>query len=344
MRGESTSALGRQFGAERVFMDIDTMEPGVDFVEYIKTAVGSCEVLIVLIDPDWVTTADDAGRLRLDDPEDFVRVEVTAAFEREGVRVIPVLVANAPPPKKADLPPELAPLTRRQALEITDGRWDYDLGVLVKTIERLFADRQPAQPQGDKRPAQATPSWFRGHARVAIAVAALAVLAVAALLLTLGGGDGGGSSSASGESTAIPDACPRVQNGWMIKDHGALKHYECTLQTSPPPDGPVSPSLVYGLFSSAAKARKEFDEGSDSEANDAGSASCSRSSMRRLRKVLGEGDVSCYINRQEKYIAIWWNENQSRVIGILDADSSTKPENAVEAWARVVSGELAVGP
>jgi hypothetical protein len=141
--------LETHFGADRVFMDIDTMEPGVDFVEYIKTAVSSCQVLIVVIGPDWVASVDDTGQRRLDDPEDFVRVEVTAAFERADVRVIPVLVRDAPPPKKAELPPELAPLTRRQALEITDGRWDYDLSVLVKTIRRVFADREPAQRNTD---------------------------------------------------------------------------------------------------------------------------------------------------------------------------------------------------
>ena len=128
--------LGKQFGASRVFMDIDTMEPGVDFVEYIEKAVSSCQVLIVVIGPDWVATVDDTGQRRLDDPDDFVRVEVAAALARADVRVIPVLVADALPPRKADLPGDLVPLTRRQALEVTDGRWDYDLGVLVKTVGR----------------------------------------------------------------------------------------------------------------------------------------------------------------------------------------------------------------
>ena len=118
--------LVKQFGASRVFMDIDTMEPGVDFVEYIENAVGSCRVLIVVIGPDWVATVDDTGGRRLDDPDDFVRVEVTAALARAEVRVIPVLVADAPPPRKAELPEDLVPLTRRQALEVTDGRWEYD--------------------------------------------------------------------------------------------------------------------------------------------------------------------------------------------------------------------------
>jgi hypothetical protein len=96
--------LVTQFGADRVFMDIDTMEPGVDFVEYIQTAVGSCRVLIVVIGPDWVATMDETGSRRLDDPEDFVRVEVRAAFDRGDVRVIPVLVGGSPASGFAAIP------------------------------------------------------------------------------------------------------------------------------------------------------------------------------------------------------------------------------------------------
>ena len=225
--------LGRQFGAERVFMDIDTMEPGVDFVEYIKTAVGSCRVLIVVIGPDWVATADDSGRRRLDDPDDFVRVEVTAAFERGDVRVIPVLVGGAPPPKKDDLPPDLSPLTRRHALEVTDGRWDYDLGVLVKTITRVFA-----APESPAREAEVTPTEppateatrSRRNARVPVAVAGvtLAVVAVAAVLLVSGGDDGGTTS----QSAAFPKAiATRRTDGWS----GRAPKSICEFETSTPP-------------------------------------------------------------------------------------------------------------
>lgn len=144
--------LEQQFGADRVFMDIDTMEPGVDFVDYIKTAVTSCRVLLVVITPDWVSVVDGTGQRRLENPEDFVRVEVTAALERENVRVIPVLVGDAPPPTKADLPAELGPLTRRQALQVSDARWDYDLSVLARTITRVFADEERSRQDADAGP------------------------------------------------------------------------------------------------------------------------------------------------------------------------------------------------
>src|SRR6185436_14946996 len=66
----------------RVFMDIDTIEPGIDFVEIIEQAVGCCEVLIVMIGRDWVTLKDESGRRRLDNPNDFVRLEIATALAR----------------------------------------------------------------------------------------------------------------------------------------------------------------------------------------------------------------------------------------------------------------------
>lgn len=348
--------LERQFGPDRVFMDIDTMEPGVDFVEYIQTAVSSCQVLIVVIGPDWVATADDTGRRRLDDPEDFVRVEVTAAFERDDVRVIPVLVGDAAPPKKAELPPELAPLTRRQALEITDGRWDYDLSVLVRTIRRVFADPEPARqatdltpPEGasdrverasavaEHRPtdgAEANPpkaNWFRRHVGVTITVAILAAAGVAAILVASGGGE------ESQKSAAIPEAnpCQRMKKGWMVTDLEAEEHHECKLTTSPPPNDLELPSLVYGLFSSATKARKEFDEGLRFE-YDNGATNCPQRSLRRMRDVLGQGDFACFVDGDDEYIAMWWNVDRSAVLGVLDFAASTEPKTAVEAWVRVL--------
>jgi hypothetical protein len=117
-------------------MDIDTMEPGVDFVEYIDRALASAGVLIALIGPDWLTITDQRDRRRLDDPEDFVRVEVAAALDRADVRVIPVLVGGAMMPGADDLPEPLARLRRRNALEVSDTRWNYDVGLLVAAVER----------------------------------------------------------------------------------------------------------------------------------------------------------------------------------------------------------------
>jgi hypothetical protein len=79
-----------------VFQDIDSIEPGDDFVEKINNAVESCAVLLALIGDGWVEMTNEAGQRRLDDPEDFVRLEIEAALARN-VRVIPVLVGEAKP-------------------------------------------------------------------------------------------------------------------------------------------------------------------------------------------------------------------------------------------------------
>jgi TIR domain len=88
--------LTREFGDDMVFQDIDSIEPGDDFVEKINNAVESCAVLLALIGDGWVEMTNEAGQRRLDDPEDFVRLEIEAALARN-VRVIPVLVGEAKP-------------------------------------------------------------------------------------------------------------------------------------------------------------------------------------------------------------------------------------------------------
>jgi hypothetical protein len=117
--GRLYDRLSQHFGRDNVFMDIDTIEPGLDFVEVIGQAVGSCDALIALIGKQWLTLTDDAGRRRLDDPEDFVRLEIAAALARN-IRVIPALVQGARMPRSPDLPDVLRMLARRNAHEISD--------------------------------------------------------------------------------------------------------------------------------------------------------------------------------------------------------------------------------
>src|SRR5688572_19729476 len=104
--------------AGQVFKDVDSIELGDDFVEVITAAVGSCDVLLALIGNQWVTIAAKDGRRRLDNPDDFVRVEIEAALTRN-VRVIPILVGGATMPGAEELPPSLARLVRRNALELS---------------------------------------------------------------------------------------------------------------------------------------------------------------------------------------------------------------------------------
>jgi len=80
--GRIYDRLRERFGRDRVFMDVSAIEPGVDFVEAIDRAVGSCAVLLVIIGRRWLDCTDGAGRRRLDDPRDFIRLEVGTALRR----------------------------------------------------------------------------------------------------------------------------------------------------------------------------------------------------------------------------------------------------------------------
>ena len=140
--------LVSHFGADRVFKDVDSIEPGDDFAEVIGAAVGSCSVLLAVIGVGWLAAADDDGRPRLDDPSDLVRLEIETALQR-GVRVIPVLVAGARIPRRAQLPTSLETLAGRQAVELSYARFSTDLNVLIRVLDKTLTSgpSAPAKPQ-----------------------------------------------------------------------------------------------------------------------------------------------------------------------------------------------------
>lgn len=135
--GRLYDAMVNRFGERNVFMDVD-LAPGVDFVERITEVVSACQVLIVVMGPSWATVADEDGEARIADPDDFVRLEVETALRRPEVTPIPVLVSEARMPKREALPPELQPLTRRNALEMSNSRWGYDVDRLNDTLDELL--------------------------------------------------------------------------------------------------------------------------------------------------------------------------------------------------------------
>ena len=131
--------LAERFGTEQIFKDVDSIELGDDFVEVIGEAVGSTDVLLALIGDRWLTVVDEDGGRRLEDPEDFVRLEIEAALARR-VRVIPILVEGAKMPREDQLPPTLSPLARRQALELSPSRFAADTGKLLAVLEKTLAE------------------------------------------------------------------------------------------------------------------------------------------------------------------------------------------------------------
>ena len=138
LAGRLYDRLADRFGEGQVFIDVDTIEPGVDFTEEILRAVAACRVLVAVIGPNWLIATDQRGRRRLEDPDDIVRLEIEAALAR-GVRVFPILVEGAVMPGREDLPESLAGLARRNALLIRHESFRYDAGRLVAAIERMLA-------------------------------------------------------------------------------------------------------------------------------------------------------------------------------------------------------------
>jgi hypothetical protein len=139
-RGDSAGFAGRIYDRvasrltrKRVFFDVDNIDLGADFVRVISDRVAACGALVAIIGRDWLSSTDQQGRRRLDDPDDFVRVEIETALQRE-IPVIPVLVDGAVMPRKENLPDVLKPLARRQGLEISHLRFDTDLERLTKAL------------------------------------------------------------------------------------------------------------------------------------------------------------------------------------------------------------------
>jgi phage gpG-like protein len=154
--------LAERFGAAQVFMDVDKIEPGVNFPEAIRRALATSKVLLAVIGPHWLTAADQLGRQRLNDPEDFVRLEIEAALARD-VRVIPILVEGADLPGQHDLPDSLADLAHRNAFSMRHETFRYDAERLVTAIEGIVDTAAPVRAETPGEAAQKGPERVRGE-------------------------------------------------------------------------------------------------------------------------------------------------------------------------------------
>jgi hypothetical protein len=211
--GRLYDRLSEHFGSERVFMDL-RMEPGVDFVQQIDEAVTSCDALLSLIGAQWLDMRDSHGRRRLDDPDDFARLEVEAALARGNVRVIPVLVQDAQMPVAEQLPESLAPLARRHAIELSDERWDYDVGRLIEVLDRTLGPGVTPSAGGDpSRAAESRAAGVRAaaaaHPARVFAAGVAVTAALGALVLWLAGAFSGPEFKATFAAPRNGQAVPR---------------------------------------------------------------------------------------------------------------------------------------
>jgi hypothetical protein len=146
--------LREVFGAESVFMDVVGIEPGVDFRKTIDAKLTACSVLLAMMGRQWLVIQKPGGPRRLDDDNDFVRLETAAALRRD-IHVIPVLVQGARMPTADELPDDLKDLAYRNGVELTHARWDSDVQLLVQALARHVQPLSPAAKAGAQQDAAA---------------------------------------------------------------------------------------------------------------------------------------------------------------------------------------------
>lgn len=165
--GRMYDSLVAHFGEGKVFMDVDTIPLGVDFREHLSACVAGCDVFLAVIGNSWLdarhATGANAGKRRLDDPADYVRIEIAAALAR-GIPVIPILVGGATMPAEEQLPADLAALAYRNAAEVRSGR-DFHSNIkrLIGGVEQLVQSRgtmpqQKPEPPPVKRTIPSAPA------------------------------------------------------------------------------------------------------------------------------------------------------------------------------------------
>jgi hypothetical protein len=133
--------LQQAFGPEQLFMDVDSIAPGLDFVRVLEEQVGQCDVLLAMIGPRWFDAVDQHGSRRIDDPNDFVRIEIESALKQDK-RVIPVLLGETRMPRLEDLPEAIGPLARRNAVRMTHERFRADAHSLIRALQQALDEAE----------------------------------------------------------------------------------------------------------------------------------------------------------------------------------------------------------
>jgi TIR domain len=135
--------LSRRLGPGSVFLDSESIPAGADFVEALLGRVRQARVVLAVIGPSWLAEADRGGGRRIDDPTDWIRRELVAAFAA-GVRVVPVVTDGARMPTEAELPGDLAALGRCQFRRLRHRDASADLARLVTDLSDLDGDLRAA--------------------------------------------------------------------------------------------------------------------------------------------------------------------------------------------------------
>jgi cytoskeletal protein RodZ len=178
MAGRLHDRLAQTFGRDKLFMDVDHIPVGEDFVTHLNNQVAACDVVLVVIGPSWLRAKDKAGQRRLQQPDDFVAIEIAAALARS-IRVIPVLVDGARMPKESELPDSLKPLVRRQAAEVRHSHFGRDAETLIASMREAvpaLSDTSDSVFIPERNRGSAAPHPWRKKSLAGAALAAVLLL------------------------------------------------------------------------------------------------------------------------------------------------------------------------
>ena len=155
--GRLVDRLKQHFSEDQIFMDIDKIEPGLDFTKAISKSLESCDIMLAIIGPHWlgVNPADNTSRIK--NPNDWVKTEISTALQRD-IRIVPVLVDGGQLPGADELPAELQPLLLRQSYEISNKRWDYDTEQLINMLIKFGLMPKPSPVP---HPAPNDKTWWK---------------------------------------------------------------------------------------------------------------------------------------------------------------------------------------
>jgi hypothetical protein len=137
--------LAKTFSRRELFIDVDAIKPGLDFVKQLDNEVSQCDVVLALIGPHWLNTVDEQGRQRLHGDKDYVRIEIASALKRD-IPVIPVLLDGAAMPDEDQLPEDLKSLSRRHALELRHTRFAADANAILAALKVALPGRRKTWP------------------------------------------------------------------------------------------------------------------------------------------------------------------------------------------------------
>lgn len=159
--------LIREFSEQQIFMDVDDIQPGTDFVEEINKKLKDTHAMVVMIGPQWTTLENKDGQRRLFEPNDFVRIEVEQALKKK-IKVFPVLVDNAVMPAEHELPMSIKSLSRLHALSLSSKDFNYQQHQVQQIIKSLAPVLDPKNQRASVAPVVKKKTFLQKVVRVFI--------------------------------------------------------------------------------------------------------------------------------------------------------------------------------